>query len=285
MDSPAVSYAILGMGMPSDGVPLFFDGVNEKGVFAAGLLFENNAVYRKPLAGMDNIPSFAVIPWLLSHCGCLQEVRTALTRINIVDTAFREDLPPSPLHWFISDGEHSLVVESLADGIQIHDNPAGVLTNNPPFPLQMFHLTQYMGLSPYPAENRFADGMAFSPYSRGMGALGLPGDGTSPSRFVRAAFVGHNTLSGTSEEENVGQIFHIMTSVEQQKGCVRLENGGMSHTQYISCTNGSRGIYYYTTYHNRRITAVDMWAEDMDSENMILFPLGECEDILYQNRG
>lgn len=285
IESPDTSYAILGMGMPADGVPLFFDGVNEKGIYAAGLLFEGNAVYRKPLAGMDNIPSFAVIPWLLGHCCSLQEVRTALTRINIVDTPFREDLPPSPLHWFISDGEHSLVVETLADGMQIHDNPAGVLTNNPTFPFQMFHLTQYMGLSPLPAENRFGGDIPFQPYSRGMGAIGLPGDTTSPSRFVRVAFIGQNIMPCASEEENVGQIFHVLASVEQQKGCVHLENGDVTYTQYASCVNGNRGIYYYATYHNRRITAVDMWKEDMEGTEMIVFPLQENEDIFYQNRG
>lgn len=285
IDAPESSYAILGMGMPADGVPLFFDGVNEKGIFAAGLLFEGNAVYRKPLAGMDNIPSFALIPWILGHCASLQEVRTALTRIHITDTPFRKDLPPSPLHWFLSDGKASLTVEPLADGLQIHDNPVGVLTNNPPFPLQMFHLSGFMGVSPYPPENRFSADISFVPYSRGMGAVGLPGDWTSASRFVRGAFVRHNGLSGSSEEENVGQIFHMLNTVEQVKGCIRLEEGGIPYTQYASCVNGSRGVYYYSTYHNRRITAVDMGAEELDGERMIVFPLMEGEDILYRNRG
>ncbi|MBE6570499.1 MAG: choloylglycine hydrolase family protein [Ruminococcaceae bacterium] len=279
--APDVSFAILGMGMPVDGVPLFFDAVNEKGVYAAGLLFDGNAVYRKPLSGMDNIPSFALIPWLLGHCADLQEVRTALTRINITDTPFREDLPPSPLHWFIGDGETSLVVESLADGIQIHDNPAEILTNNPPFLMQMHYLSRFMSLSPYPAENRLAPEIPLVPDSRGMGTLGLPGDGTSVSRFVRGAFVLHNAEAGGTEEENVGQIFHMMGTVEQVKGCVRLADGGVSFTQYTSCVNASRGIYYYTTYGSRRITAVDMYAADLDGREPICFPLTVGEDILY----
>ena len=285
MESGHSSYAILGMGMPLDGIPLFFDAINEKGIFAAGLLFEGNAVYHKPLAGMDNIPSFALIPWILGHCASLQEVRTALTRIHVTDTPFREDLPPSPLHWFLSDGKDSLVVEPLTNGIQIHDNPTGVLTNNPPFPMQIFRLSEFMGLSPYPPQNRFTDMISFTPYSRGMGAIGLPGDWTSSSRFVRSVFVRQNAAECLSEAENVGQIFHMLGTVEQIKGCVRLSNGGMPYTQYTSCVNGSRGIYYCTGYHNRRITAVDMWQEDMDGENMILFSVAEEEDILYLNRG
>jgi len=284
-DSPARSYAMLGMGITLDGEPLFFDAVNEKGVYAAGLLFEGNAVYRRPLAGMDNVPSFAVIPWLLSRCQNLEEVQKALTRMNITDTPVREDLPPSPLHWFIADGTHSLTVEAAAAGLTVYDNPAGVLTNNPPFPQQMFHLSRYMGLSAMPPENRFAPAICFTPYSRGMGALGLPGDGTSSSRFVRTAFIKHNMVPGVTETENVNHMFHILSAAAQQKGSIRLADGGISYTQYTACADGTRGIYYYTTERNHRITAIDMYRADIDAASLIGFPLTDEEDIFYRNGG
>lgn len=112
---------------------------------------------------------------------------------------------------------------------------------------------------------------------------GLPGDLSSQSRFVRAAFVKLNSVSGDSESESVSQFFHILGSVEQQRGCCEAENGRYEITLYTSCCNASRGIYYYTTYGNRQITAVDMYQENLDSSRLIRYPLIQGEQIRRQN--
>ena len=116
-----------------------------------------------------------------------------------------------------------------------------------------------------------------------MGAMGLPGDLSSQSRFVRAAFVKMNSLSGDSEKDSVGQFFHILGSVEQQNGCCELEQGGYEKTIYTSCCNTAKGIYYYTTYGNRQISAVDMYREDLEGSALARYPLAEGEHILMQN--
>ena len=120
-----------------------------------------------------------------------------------MDTPFSENLPSGMLHWIISDKSGSITVESMKDGLHIHENPVGVLTNNPPFEQQMFMLNNYMGLSPKQPENHFADKLDLNMYSRGMGALGLPGDLSSASRFARVAFTKMNAVSDDSEEESV----------------------------------------------------------------------------------
>jgi choloylglycine hydrolase len=140
-----------------------------------------------------------------------------------------------------------------------------------------------MHLSPREPENQFSDELLLEPYSRGMGALGLPGDLSSQSRFVRAAFVKLNGVSGDEEAESVGQFFHILGSVEQVRGCCEVEAGQYEITQYTSCCNGDRGIYYYTTYGNRQITGVDMRREDLDGEKLISFPLIREEQIRITN--
>jgi choloylglycine hydrolase len=120
-------------------------------------------------------------------------------------------------------------------------------------------------------------------YSRGMGAMGLPGDWSSQSRFVRAAFVKENSVSEKTEAESVSQFFYILGSVTQIKGCCQLEDGKYEITIYTSCINANKGIYYYKTYHNHQITAIDMKKEKLDSNKLIHYPLITENQIKFQN--
>ena len=116
-----------------------------------------------------------------------------------------------------------------------------------------------------------------------MGALGLPGDLSSSSRFVRAAFTRANAVSGSSETESVSQFFHILGAVEQVRGCCEVEPGKHEITIYTSCCSAQRGIYYYTTYENRRISAVDMHRCNLDAAALVRFAPRTEEDVFYQN--
>lgn len=276
-------YAIIGMAHVADGCPLYYDAVNEKGLGMAGLNFVGNAVYRKPDPERDNVETFEFIPWILGRCATVEEARARFGRLNLTGGAFNAALPAAQLHWLIADKDGAVVVESVADGLHVYDNPAGVLANNPPFDAQMFNLNNYMALSPRQPENRFSSRLDLAPYSRGMGALGLPGDLSSQSRFVRAAFVRLNSVSGDSEEESVSQFFHILNSVDQQRGCCELDPGVYEYTIYTSCCNADRGIYYYTTYDNHQISAVDLRRTDLDGASLVRYPLITGEQIRFQN--
>ena len=116
-----------------------------------------------------------------------------------------------------------------------------------------------------------------------MGAIGLPGDASSMSRFVRATFVKMNSVSGNSEVESVSQFFHILKSVEMQRGCVQLGKELYDITIYSSCCNTDRGIYYYATYDNSRIYAVDMYKENLQGSTLIGYPLKKDQTIEYLN--
>lgn len=275
-------YAIIGMAHVADGYPLYYDAVNEAGVCMAGLNFPGFAQYGEIADGKDNVASFEFISWILGQCGSVADARQLLLRLQLTGTPFSPELPTAQLHWIVADQKECITVEAMAEGIRIHNNPAGVLTNNPPFDHQMVQLQNYMHLSPNPPHNLFSPDVDFKPYSRGMGAIGLPGDLSSQARFVRAAFTKLNALC--HEEECVSQFFHILDSVSQTRGCNRLEDGGCVITQYTSCCNASRGIYYYTTYGNRRISAVDMHKEDLDADQLLRFPLITGEDIRFLNR-
>ena len=276
-------YAMIGMAYVADGYPLYYDAVNEKGLSMAGLNFVGNAYYREPAEDRDNIAQFELIPWILGQCTSVEEVRVLLSRLQIVNTPFHEGMPSAQLHWLIADRKEAITVEALQEGLVIYDNPVGVLTNNPPFDLQMFQLNNYMHLTSQPPVNRFSGDLPLRPYCLGMGALGLPGDLSSCSRFVRAAFVKLHSVSGNTEASRVGQFFHILGSVEQQKGCSETEDGAYEVTLYTACCNTDQGIYYYTTYENHQITAVDMHRENLDGSKLSRWPLIRQEQFRMQN--
>ena len=276
-------YAMIGMAHVAEDCPLYYEAVNEKGLGMAGLNFVGNAVYFDSKEEKDNIAQYEFIPWVLSQCGTVQQPRELLYKINLSNKPFNEKLPLAQLHWLIADKNSAITVESVAEGLKIYDNPVGVLTNNPTFDMQMFNLNNYMHLTPQIPQNTFAKGLKLERYSRGLGAVGLPGDLSSQSRFVRAVFVKMNSVSGESETESVSQFFHILNSVDQQRGCCVLEEDKCEITIYTCCCNADKGIYYYTAYDNHQITAVDMNRENLDLTELIRFSPVAAEQINYQN--
>ena len=211
-----------------------------------------------------------------------EEAKTALIHMNLTNTPYSEQFPLAQLHWIIADQSGAITVEAMEDGMHIYENNVGVLTNNPPFNIQMFLLNQYMNLSPKQPENLFAKDIDLDQYSRGMGAIGLPGDLSSSSRFAKVAFTKLHSVSGDSENESVNQFFHILGSVDQQRGCCDV-NGKYEITLYTSCCNTQKGIYYYTTYDNHQISAVDMTKEDLNTKNLICYEVITGEHIQMQN--
>ena len=282
IDDIKTHYAMIGMAAGIDEYPLYYDACNEKGLAIAGLNFAGNAVYREFEEDMVNITPFELIPYLLGTCSSVSEAREALGKINLVNINFADELPLSPLHWMISDEVEAIVVEPLADGLKVYDNPVGVLTNNPPFDKQLFYLNNYRGLSNKNPENRF--GVDLEEYSRGMGAIGLPGDLSSASRFAKVAFTRANSYSDNDEASSVGQFFHILGSVEQQNGCTFIDDPDLyEYTIYTSCYNTNRAILYYRTYHNSQITAVDLNRENLDSSDLINYMLINEEQFNFIN--
>ena len=133
-------YAMIGMAHVADGYPLYYDAVNEAGLGMAGLNFVGNAQYADVQEGKENVAQFELIPWILSRCATVREARARLDALNLVGTPFSERYPAAQLHWLLADKDEAVVIESMADGLHVYDDPAGVLTNNPPFPQQLFNL-------------------------------------------------------------------------------------------------------------------------------------------------
>lgn len=284
IDSIESHYAIMGIAAGVDGYPLYYDACNEKGLAIAGLNFAGNACYLEEKEDMINVTPFEFIPYLLSKAASVSEARELLKEINLVNINFSEQLPLSPLHWMMSDEKEAIVIEPLADGLKVYDNPVGVLTNNPPFDKQLFYLNNYRNLSNKNPENTFGGDIDLDEYSRGMGGIGLPGDLSSASRFAKVAFTRANSYSSDDEASSVGQFFHILGSVEQQNGCTFIADPNLfEYTIYSSCYNTNKCILYYRTYNNSQITALDLNKEDLDANDLINYDLINEEQINFIN--
>lgn len=276
-------HAILGMAYVQEGYPLYYDAMNEAGLAMAGLNFPGYAVYHPRRAGADNITPFELIPWVLGQCANIEQARALLRRVSLLEENFSPELPLTPMHWIAADREKAIVIEPLEEGLRVYDAPVEVLTNTPPFHWQMTNLSWFRSLSSLPPENRLAPELKLPLLSRGMGAVGLPGDLSSPSRFVRAAFTRWNPPQNLPLEEELPHFFHLLGSVAQVRGTVRLPEGGEVRTIYSSCCDLDEGLYCYNTYENSRVSAVNLHRENLEGDRLVSYPLRRKADIFLQN--
>ena len=276
-------YAMIGMATVIDNYPLYAEAANEKGLSMAGLYFPDNAVYHDVKEDKVNITPFELIPWLLGKCATVDEAEVLLKDVNIVRIPFNNNIPLAPLHWMIADKQRCLVLESMQDGLYIYENPIGVLTNNPPFYYHKTNLSNYMNITPNSPENRFSKTLNIQAYGQGMGGMGLPGDVSPSSRFIRAAFVQQNSVCSEDEISNVTQFFHMLDAVSMVRGVTITPEGKYDITTYSCCISVDQGIYYYKTYENNQINAVKLMNEDLDRDDLIVYDFRNSQNIYYEN--
>lgn len=254
-------YGFVGIGTVRGGYPLYADGMNERGLCMAGLSLPES-VYSDRAEGKREVAPFELIPWVLGKCSNLGDARALLKETEVVGISFSGELPYTPLHWHIADSSGALVVECTRSGMRIYEDHIGVLTNSPALPFHHLNLRQYLNLSPAQPEPLRLDGMKLTPFGRGFGALGLPGDFSPASRFVRAVFLLKCSPDEREEERRTSQMFHILDNMAMPRGSVITEDGRQEITEYSCCMYPHheslpvRGIYYFKSYYNNRLSAV-----------------------------
>lgn len=278
-----VHYGMIGMASVAENYPLYAEAVNEKGLCMAGLNFPGNACYKEEKEGAVNVAPYEIIPWLLGGCSTVKEAREMLANVNIIELPFTEKLPTAPLHWMLADREECIVLEAVEEGLKIYENPWGVLTNNPPFPFYQSYLCNYMNLSSQPPVNQFSQELDLKSYGQGMGGMGLPGDASPASRFVRAAFLKWNSKCSPEENANISQFFHILDGVAMVQGSVMTPEGKCDITTYSCCVNVDQGIYYYKTYSNNQIQAIRMDEKCMERKELQVYSLQTEQQINWQS--
>lgn len=277
-------HAIIGMATVAENYPLYAEAANEKGLAMAGLYFPKNAHFFPEEAEKLNLTPYELIPYFLGSFTTVAEIRDSLSDLNITDIPFAANLPVTDLHWIVSDKTDCIVLEQMQDGLKIYENPIGVLTNNPPFPYHTANLCNYGNLTPRYEESRFSNALSLPQYGQGLGAFGLPGDASPASRFVRATFNKWNSACDEDEESSVTQFFHILDSVAMVQGATVTREGKNDITTYSCCINLNNGIYYYKTYTNNQITAIQMTENEAEKETLSVYPLIEKQQIRYINK-
>ena len=260
-------YAIVGIASVIDGEPLIFDGMNEHGLAIAGLnlpystrLFRRENIHSahqtaKPTSQAKDsnpkerhlIPSFDFMRRILAAFGTVSELRENISSVSLTDEPPRIGIPSPTLHYLVSDGVSSLTLEHTDDKITVYDNPLGVLTNEPPFPCQLSRLESLLPLSPTNPPPRILSDTRISPLSEGLGAVGLPGDFSSPSRFLRAAYIKEHLPSYSDISSTRVAIFELLDAVSIPDGAVDTGGGRFMRTRYSSIMDQSTLTYLVRT--------------------------------------
>ena len=273
-------YAMLGMATVIDNYPLYAEAMNEEGLCMAGLYFPGHACYFEAQQDKINITPFELIPYILGQYQNVEEVKNVIHQMNLFNCSFHAQLPLAPLHWIIADQKQSLILESTKDGLQVYEDSLHVLTNNPPYPYHQWNICNYMHLSSsYPQDTLFHQSL--KPYGNGFGTIGIPGDLSPASRFVKTLWLKENVLMTSNESDNVAQIFHILDSVAMVKGTVKTAKNQDDYTVYSCCMSMQDKAYYYKTYENNQICCISMKTNDKHSHQLQLYPLQRQQNIQY----
>lgn len=262
-------YKFIGIGQ-NIGKITFTDGTNELGLAGAVLFFPgyaNYSNYENSNANRISIASIDIINYILGNCSDVQDVIKTLNNINIIGVEDSVTNSVAPLHWiFVDKKGKCITVEKTANGLQIFDNQLKVLANSPNFEWHMTNLRNYINISPFQQESISWGDITFTPFGQGTGTFGLPGDYTSPSRFVRTAYLKSFTAAPTTDEEAVNTCFNIIKGVTIPKGAVVTKRGTNDYTQYTAFMNINSGDYYFNTYFNNQITKVSI--NQINNNNM-----------------
>lgn len=214
----------------------------------------------------------------------MYEVRQKINNIQIVDKPININVPLPTLHWMVTDKEgNSIVIEKTSEKLSLYDNKVGVLTNSPDFEWHLTNLNQYIRLSEKQPKNTKWSDLELIPLSGGIGTIGIPGDFSSISRFVRIAFLRSRIPIVDDDITGVSQFFHMLNNVAMVKGGVLTSEGEEDITLYSSCMCQENKIYYYKTYYNNRINAISMDKENLDASKIKRFEYYDKEDVNYQN--
>lgn len=249
-------------GMATFGALAIMDGINDAGLMAGAFYFPGQAQYADTAtADMSRaINATEVTHYILTTCGSIDEALAALADITVVDAPVAGWGPVAPpLHFQMIDaqGRHVAVEPTHAGSLQITENPTGAFTNSPDLPFHLLNLTQYMNISPETLPSSTVFGTTVSATGIGSGALGLPGDYSPPSRFVRAAFFAANHPTPATSLDGMQELFHLLNAFDIPLGAAKV--GDVSDfTQVTVARDAHELTYAWRSYADQRIRQVNM---------------------------
>jgi choloylglycine hydrolase len=273
------------VGMNAFGLPLLADGLNETGLHVGVFYFPGYAQYQA-ITEQDRDRALApqeLAGFLLGTCANVDEAVRAAKTVRVGEVVFKEFGFVPPLHFILNDASgKSVVLEHVEGELKVHRNPLGVMSNSPTFDWHMTNLSNYVNLTVSNVPRLDGAWAELKGFGQGGGMLGLPGDFTPPSRFVRAVAFSKSALPVETAREGILQAFHILNQFDIPKGAARgLEHGKevADYTLWTSASDLKDLRYYFRTYDNSRTRMVDLKAVDLDARGVKTIPIGGEERI------
>jgi len=260
------------------GLPFIFDGLNEKGLAVGTFYFPTSASYMRYNAADagKSIAPWEVGSWILENFATVDEVRENIGKIVVPAVVFPAWGFAPPVHYVVHDASgKSIVIEYSAGKLNVYDNPLGVITNSPTFDWQMTNLRNYVNFSMSNVPPVKLGSVKLEPFGQGSGMLGIPGDFTPPSRFVRAVAFSQSVLPSKTGDDAVLEAFHVLNNFDIPKGAAREhekdEHGNVlaDYTLWTAASDLKTKRYYFRTYENSQIRMVDLMKMNLDAKDIV----------------
>lgn len=282
-------YAVLGVYCFED--PVLMDGMNEKGLSAGAFYFPGFAEYTSVTdENRDRALSPIEFPnWILTQFATIEEVKNGLSSVIIAPTVSEKWGPvPAPFHYVVYDKQgRSLVIEPIGGSLKVYDNSLGVITNSPTFDWHMTNLRNFLHISPYNAQTVRLGSVTLAPFGQGSGLLGLPGDFTPPSRFVRAVFISQTAVAVSTSREAVFQAFHLLNQFDIPIGMVRQKTalGFASDYTMMTCVRDPKELkFYYKSHDDQTIKVLDLKQFDLEAKTIKKAPITGGQTVIDNSK-
>ncbi|MEI8365110.1 MAG: choloylglycine hydrolase family protein [Parachlamydiaceae bacterium] len=267
-------------------MPALMDGLNEKGLAVGTFYFPGFAGYSTitPANETKALSPVEFPNWILTQFATVEEVKAGLASIVISPTVVKAwGDTPAPFHYIVFDKQgNGLVIEPIDGKLLTYENPLGTFTNSPAFDWHMTNLRNFINLTPINAKPLTIAGMTLAPFGQGSGMVGLPGDFTPPSRFVRAAIFSVTAIPSPTAKEAVLQAFHILNQFDIPVGAARTVVNGVTYSDstQITCVRDPQALqYYFKTYDDQTIKMVDLTKFDLNAKTIVQAPTTGLQPI------
>jgi choloylglycine hydrolase len=251
------------------------DGMNEKGLAAGTFYFPGFAGYTTitPENQAKGLSATEFVNWILTQFATLDEIKEAIKNVVIAPTVVEGWGPVAPpMHYIVYDPTgHNLIIEPIDGKLVVTEDTLGTFTNSPNIEWHHTNLRNYINLRADNIPPRKFDGMELAAFGQGSGMVGLPGDFTPPSRFVRAAIFSQASLPVKTSQEGIFQLFHILNQFDIPVGIARdVENGVIysDSTQMTCARDPSTLKFYFRTFADQTIRMVDLKQFDLNSKSL-----------------
>jgi choloylglycine hydrolase len=271
------------VGLNAFNQPVIVDGVNERGLAVGAFYFPGYAKYNEVTESEFDctVAPYEFPTILLTSCASVADVIELASRLKVAEVSAPGLGICPPLHFVAHDAHgNSIVLEHVEGKLVVHNNPVGVITNSPTFDWHMTNLENYVNLTDANKPALELESLKLNGFGQGTGMLGMPGDFTPPSRFVRAVMFSATTEPMETGRDAVLRLFHLLNLFDLPYGAIREVDGNKQTVEYTQWTSGSdlKNLrFYFRTVTNSRIRTIDLNQIDLDAASIRSIPTAEDE--------